>query len=102
MRTAIRGNFARRKAGQLRSAQLSGQLRMYSTRHLSTTAAPQEPPLYVPPPDGISPIGSPRPPPSSSPATSSRLGAIKNAKPFSAFLTDTFNRQHTYLRISIT
>ncbi|USP80144.1 Molybdenum cofactor biosynthesis protein [Curvularia clavata] len=31
-----------------------------------------------------------------------RRAAIKNAKPFSDFLTDTFNRQHDYLRISIT
>lgn len=28
--------------------------------------------------------------------------AIRDAKPFSAFLTDTFRRQHDYLRISIT
>ncbi|KAK6539890.1 hypothetical protein TWF694_008727 [Orbilia ellipsospora] len=33
---------------------------------------------------------------------SERLAAIKNAKPFSEFLTDNFNRQHNYLRISIT
>jgi cyclic pyranopterin phosphate synthase len=32
----------------------------------------------------------------------SRRDAIKDAKPFSAFLTDTFQRQHDYLRISIT
>lgn len=32
----------------------------------------------------------------------SRREAIKNAKPFSSFLTDTFQRQHDYLRISIT
>ncbi len=32
----------------------------------------------------------------------SRKEAIKNAKPFSAFLTDKFDRQHDYLRISIT
>lgn len=32
----------------------------------------------------------------------SRRDAIKNAKPFSAFLKDTFNRQHDYLRISLT
>ena len=32
----------------------------------------------------------------------SRKEAIKNAKPFSEFLTDNFNRQHDYLRISIT
>ncbi|KAB8556647.1 hypothetical protein FH972_025683 [Carpinus fangiana] len=31
-----------------------------------------------------------------------RLVAVKNAKPFSEFLTDTFDRQHDYLRISIT
>lgn len=31
-----------------------------------------------------------------------RHDAIKKAKPFSAFLTDTFERQHDYLRISIT
>ncbi|TVY53461.1 Molybdenum cofactor biosynthesis protein 1, partial [Lachnellula cervina] len=32
----------------------------------------------------------------------SRRDAIKNAKPFSAFLTDTFDRQHDYLRVSLT
>jgi len=32
----------------------------------------------------------------------SRRDAIRNAKPFSSFLTDTFQRQHDYLRISIT
>lgn len=31
-----------------------------------------------------------------------RREAIKSAKPFSSFLTDTFQRQHDYLRISIT
>jgi uncharacterized radical SAM superfamily Fe-S cluster-containing enzyme len=31
-----------------------------------------------------------------------RKEAIKNAKPFSEFLTDSFRRQHDYLRISIT
>ena len=36
------------------------------------------------------------------PPVESRREAIKNAKPFSAFLTDTFNRQHDYLRISLT
>ncbi|KAF3926936.1 hypothetical protein ABW20_dc0106814 [Dactylellina cionopaga] len=34
--------------------------------------------------------------------SSDRMAAIKNAKPFSEFLTDGFNRQHNYLRISIT
>lgn len=32
----------------------------------------------------------------------SRRQAIKEAKPFSDFLTDNFNRQHDYLRISVT
>lgn len=32
----------------------------------------------------------------------SRREAIKSAKPFSSFLTDTYQRQHDYLRISIT
>jgi cyclic pyranopterin phosphate synthase len=31
-----------------------------------------------------------------------RREAVKNARPFSEFLTDKFNRQHDYLRISIT
>lgn len=34
--------------------------------------------------------------------TLSRREAVKSAKPFSEFLTDTFHRQHDYLRISIT
>ncbi|KAL5342456.1 hypothetical protein BJX70DRAFT_322355 [Aspergillus crustosus] len=38
--------------------------------------------------------------PSSPSAT--RWAALKSAKPFSAFLTDTFDRQHDYLRISVT
>ena len=33
---------------------------------------------------------------------STRSEAIKTARPFSAFLTDSFQRQHDYLRISIT
>ncbi|KAI9646199.1 hypothetical protein NHQ30_005639 [Ciborinia camelliae] len=34
--------------------------------------------------------------------TSNRRDELKNAKPFSSFLTDNFQRQHDYLRISIT
>ena len=33
---------------------------------------------------------------------SDRLSALRTAKPFSEFLTDSFNRQHDYLRISLT
>ncbi|VUC28328.1 unnamed protein product [Clonostachys rosea] len=36
------------------------------------------------------------------PPIDSRRQAIKHAKPFSDFLTDTFSREHDYLRISIT
>lgn len=36
------------------------------------------------------------------PAIQPRREALKTARPFSAFLTDTFQRQHDYLRISIT
>lgn len=44
------------------------------------------------------------PPPSTHSLRTSKLrtDALKSAKPFSSFLTDTFNRQHDYLRISIT
>ncbi|RAL16915.1 molybdopterin cofactor, partial [Aspergillus homomorphus CBS 101889] len=35
-------------------------------------------------------------------SSSSRWSALRSAKPFSEFLTDTFNRQHDYLRISVT
>ncbi|KAJ4304204.1 hypothetical protein N0V88_001817 [Collariella sp. IMI 366227] len=36
------------------------------------------------------------------PALTSRRDRVRDAKPFSDFLTDTFNRQHDYLRISVT
>ncbi|KAJ5638828.1 hypothetical protein N7528_001218, partial [Penicillium herquei] len=35
------------------------------------------------------------------PTSTSRVASLKDAKPFSEFLTDTFNRQHDYLRISV-
>ncbi|KAJ5743149.1 hypothetical protein N7533_010251 [Penicillium manginii] len=38
----------------------------------------------------------------SPPHATPRLTALKSAKPFSQFLTDSFNRQHDYLRISVT
>ncbi|KAF2150802.1 molybdenum cofactor biosynthesis prote [Myriangium duriaei CBS 260.36] len=59
----------------------------------------------------VSAVQSPSPPPScpvtATPTTpESSIGrrrqAIRDAKPFSEFLTDNFNRQHDYLRISIT
>ncbi|KAI2790989.1 Molybdenum cofactor biosynthesis protein 1 [Penicillium oxalicum] len=35
-------------------------------------------------------------------SSSTRLSGLKSARPFSEFLTDTFDRQHDYLRISVT
>lgn len=60
------------------------------TRLQSTASRTHSPPASAP---------TEIPPPRSS---SSRLDALKSAKPFSEFLTDTFNRQHDYLRISVT
>ncbi|KAB2111229.1 Molybdenum cofactor biosynthesis protein 1 [Alternaria gaisen] len=61
----------------------------------ATNAATQEPNVDFP--AGIPPVAVP-----SRSSGDARRKAIKNAKPFSDFLTDTFNRQHDYLRISIT
>lgn len=85
----------------------SGGIKISSVRHQSTGAAgaydtfkgeesssPHYPPVSEP---------VPSPAPSQKrPAPSPRLSALKSAKPFSEFLTDSFNRQHDYLRISIT
>ncbi|KAF7592283.1 hypothetical protein BBP40_000414 [Aspergillus hancockii] len=51
---------------------------------------PKSPPTYFPNTDAF-----PRKP-------SPRSSALKTAKPFSDFLTDSFSRQHDYLRISVT
>ncbi|KAI0480703.1 hypothetical protein GGR56DRAFT_627199 [Xylariaceae sp. FL0804] len=58
-------------------------------RRLSSAAAASH---IVDTPDAVS---NPSPPPS-------RRQALKSARPFSDFLTDTFHRQHDYLRISLT
>ncbi|KAK4961487.1 hypothetical protein LTR10_001977 [Elasticomyces elasticus] len=63
------------------------------TRRVATAAAAVDyhdpAPEYIPPP----PLPTTRP---------SRADTIRDAKPFSAFLTDTHARQHDYLRISLT
>ncbi|KAK5138545.1 hypothetical protein LTR08_000133 [Meristemomyces frigidus] len=63
-------------------------------RPLATAAAVEhhDPDTYIP--DGT-------PPPTSAPS-SDRRSAVRDAKPFSDFLTDTYHRQHDYLRISVT
>ena len=66
----------------------------HSTRRIATAAAAVE---YDEPHSTIpEPLSStPRP-------LSHRQQAVRDAKPFSEFLTDSFARQHDYLRISIT
>ncbi|EGR50203.1 uncharacterized protein TRIREDRAFT_58837 [Trichoderma reesei QM6a] len=58
------------------------------TRHVASSSAAAEPQPAHPvlPPTGVI----------------SRRERIRDAKPFSDFLTDTFHRQHDYLRISVT
>ncbi|KAF2261790.1 molybdenum cofactor biosynthesis prote [Lojkania enalia] len=67
-------------------------------RSIATNAAVQETPVEYPSyPPGVPSVSiAPRR------SLEERKKAVKNAKPFSEFLTDTFNRQHDYLRISIT
>ncbi|PGH26482.1 molybdenum cofactor biosynthesis protein A [Polytolypa hystricis UAMH7299] len=67
-----------------------------------STAASQNISDAVPEKSPYKPPSQFPPPPSPSTTPSSRIASLKTTKPFSAFLTDTFNRQHDYLRISIT
>ncbi|KAF2124683.1 hypothetical protein P153DRAFT_370600 [Dothidotthia symphoricarpi CBS 119687] len=65
-----------------------------SRRGIATDAAVREP--------GVEQLPGGVPPVVSSGDGRGRREAIKTAKPFSDFLTDTYQRQHDYLRISIT
>ncbi|KAK8157969.1 hypothetical protein BKA80DRAFT_130997 [Phyllosticta citrichinensis] len=86
------GQALRARAPALRHAWLLSRSRTFnSVRHVATGAAPQQPVIETPSP-GLD---------FSQPKTS-RIESIKHAKPFSEFLTDNFNRQHDYLRISLT
>ncbi|KAH9869864.1 hypothetical protein J1614_006784 [Plenodomus biglobosus] len=66
-------------------------------RGIATNAAAVQEPTA-----GAADFPLPVPPPSQQAKLVERKQAIRNAKPFSDFLTDTFNRQHDYLRISVT
>lgn len=66
-----------------------------TSRSIATNVTIQEPVVEYP-------GGLPAAPTTPSKRLQERKEAIKNAKPFSEFLTDSFNRQHDYLRISIT
>lgn len=101
------GHIVRARAQALRNAStaarrthllLGGKLapqthtyRSFAARRITTAAVEPRPSIEVP----STPVEFP-------PQPESRREAIKQAKPFSDFLTDTFNRQHDYLRISIT
>ncbi|ORY09821.1 hypothetical protein BCR34DRAFT_486685 [Clohesyomyces aquaticus] len=71
---------------------------LHTSRGIGTNAAVSEPAVDYP---GL-PAGVPPLPAAGGKTKGLRKDAIKNAKPFSEFLTDTFNREHDYLRISIT
>jgi cyclic pyranopterin phosphate synthase len=66
------------------------------TRRIATNAAIREPSIEAP--GGVPPVQVPQ----RRSALEQRMAAVDKAKPFSDFLTDTFSRQHDYLRISIT
>ncbi|KAI0887287.1 molybdenum cofactor biosynthesis prote [Annulohypoxylon maeteangense] len=70
----------------------TGKYRSESLRRIGTAAAAVAIPNIS---ESESPIQAP-------PAQPSRRQLLKDAKPFSDFLTDTFQRQHDYLRISLT
>lgn len=85
---AVRRNAGR---GEYFSRPSIGVLR---TRSIATNATIQEPSVEF--------TGSIPPVPIPQQTRINRRDTIRNAKPFSDFLTDTFNRQHDYLRISVT
>jgi len=66
-------------------------------RHIATAAAVEQ--IQETPPLPYTPH---TPPTIVHDSRSSRRSTIREAKPFSDFLTDNFNRQHDYLRISVT
>lgn len=71
---------------------------LHTARGIATDVSIQKPIVDFPGP----PNGLPAAPPIERNILRERKESIKQAKPFSDFLTDTFNRQHDYLRISIT
>jgi cyclic pyranopterin phosphate synthase len=87
--STFRGQCANARSSRPRSRVISG------SRCVSTTAAVRRPELHLP----ALPAEAP---PTSLAGQSGRREALKQAKPLSHFLTDRFNRQHDYLRISIT
>ncbi|KAI0010158.1 molybdenum cofactor biosynthesis prote [Xylariaceae sp. FL0662B] len=71
----------------------AGKQHVAPARRVTGAAAPAAAPYGIPEPQNSVPASSGQP---------SRRDLLRNAKPFSDFLTDTFHRQHDYLRISLT
>ncbi|KAF2815636.1 molybdenum cofactor biosynthesis prote [Mytilinidion resinicola] len=90
-RSATRWLFGRGKYNLERAPRA-----LYTTREIATNISVAEPAVDFP--DASTGISTAEQPSSQG----SRREAVKAAKPFSDFLTDAFNRQHDYLRISIT
>jgi cyclic pyranopterin phosphate synthase len=78
---------------QLPAVSAAGLLRHGGQRHLRTEATATLPSASS---------SSLSEPPQPTAALSDRRARVREAKPFSDFLTDTYNRQHDYLRISVT
>ena len=96
--STVRGAHFRRRQTSLKCLSTAGKRQgrtRYSTAAAAATAESSEAETKLPP------IGSQH---SKDPKQQSsiRKEIVKGAKPFSDFLTDTYNRQHDYLRISIT
>ncbi|KAL6908390.1 hypothetical protein GGI43DRAFT_141107 [Trichoderma evansii] len=95
---ATRRLAARLPASIARGPTVSGSRSSVGTlafkRHVASTSAAVE--AAQPEPQPTQDI----PPPA--PGILSRRERVRDAKPFSEFLTDTFHRQHDYLRISLT
>lgn len=70
-------------------------MRALQSRGIATGPALRETNVELP--GSVPPVQTP-----SRQAARERIQAIEKAKPFSKFLTDNFQRQHDYLRISIT
>lgn len=75
-------------------ASVAAQTRWQSSTASSSSSTRADPALSEIPP--------PHPHNAASSSSTSRVTSLKSAKPFSEFLTDTFHRQHDYLRISVT
>ena len=96
--STVRGAHFRRRQTSFKCLSTAGKRQgrtRYSTAAAAATAESSEAETKLPP------IGSQH---SKDPKQQSsiRKEIVKGAKPFSDFLTDTYNRQHDYLRISIT